>query len=128
MYEWNPQRDGEGRFAPGSGGRPLGAVNRSGRKLREALERSLDRHLADVLEEVRQDDPATYLRLLLRAIPPARNDVGDFDELSPGQLAERLSDFAAWLAAAGYAPPPASVPGGADGGAGDERGAGDEEK
>ena len=106
MNAWNPDRDPHGRFAPGSGGRPLGACNRSGRKVRETLERSLDLHLADALEEVRRRDPATYLRLLLRAVPPARHDVGDFEELSPGQLADRLRDFAAWLAAAGYAPLP----------------------
>ncbi len=74
MTDWNPDRNGQGRFQPGSGGRPPGARNRTGRKLREALERSLDLHFERALERVSYRDPGAFVRLLLQAFPVASDD------------------------------------------------------
>jgi hypothetical protein len=85
MANWDPDRDRQGRFQPGSGGRPPGARNRTGRKLREALERSLDLHMADALRRVSCYEPAVYVRLLLQAFPVGSEDGETRDDLPSGE-------------------------------------------
>jgi hypothetical protein len=85
MTDWNPDRDGQGRFQPGSGGRPRGARNRMGRKLRDALEQSLDIHLADALRRVSCYHPDVYVRLLLQAFPVGSDDADTPDEVPSGK-------------------------------------------
>lgn len=84
MTDWDPERDGQGRFRPGSGGRPPGARNRLKRKLREAFETSMDLHLADALRRVSTYDPSAYVRFLLQAFPFGPDEEEARDESPPG--------------------------------------------
>lgn len=119
MTDWNPSRSPRGRFMPGSGGRPRNARNRSGRVLREAFEKSMESHLADAIEEVRQDDPHAYLRLLMKVVPsPGYDEVEPQEAMTSEELEQRLHKYAFDLAASGYGPWPVNRPPGAAGKAG----------
>lgn len=103
MAQWDAKRTTSGQFGPGNSGRPRGARNRVGRKQRQIYAASMDLNLAETLEAVRQEDPKTYLRLMLRACPTPQFDEEDpREQLTTEQIDRRLHELAARLVADGY--------------------------
>lgn len=67
-----PAKGPDGRFQPGNnggGGRPLGSRNKLSEVFLHALCVDFDKHGADVIERVRVEDPAAYLRTVASLTP-----------------------------------------------------------
>jgi len=66
-----PTRDEHGRFLTGNsgGGRPKGCRNKLSETFLNTIARDFVDHGAEAIERVRNDDPATYLRLIGWLIP-----------------------------------------------------------
>ncbi len=82
------ERDGQGRFLSGNngGGRKKGSRNRLTETFLAAIEGDFAEHGADVLEKLRTDDPAAYLRIIASLVPRGlllkREQEPDYSELS----------------------------------------------
>jgi hypothetical protein len=59
------------RFQPGNPGRPKGSRNKLGEQFIAALCADFEAHGARVIERVREEEPAVYLRVIARIVPPA---------------------------------------------------------
>lgn len=66
-------RDGRGRFLTGNsgGGRPKGSRNKLTDKFIATVAEDFSEHGADALEQLRAEDPGSYLRLIAAFIPRA---------------------------------------------------------
>jgi len=66
-----PSRDANGRFLPGNsgGGRPKGARNRLTELLMAAIVDDFATHGATTIAQLREADPATYLRMITALVP-----------------------------------------------------------
>ena len=80
------------RFKPGQSsnpaGRPKGSRNRISEKLLEALATDFDFHGREVIEKVRADRPADYLKIVASLVPKQM----EIDEFRSSRKAEDLSD------------------------------------
>lgn len=59
----------ETRFAVGNPGRPKGSRNKLGEGFIAALQDDFAKHGAAVIEKVREENPAAYLRVILGVVP-----------------------------------------------------------
>jgi hypothetical protein len=80
------------RFKPGQSGnpagRPKGSRNKISEKLLEALAIDFDAHGKDVIEKVRADRPADYLKIVASLVPKQM----EIEDLRSSRKAEDLSD------------------------------------
>jgi hypothetical protein len=80
------------RFKPGQSGnpagRPKGSRNKVSEKLLEALAVDFDAHGKDVIEKVRADRPADYLKIVTSLVPKQM----EIEDLRSHRKAEDLSD------------------------------------
>jgi hypothetical protein len=80
------------RFKPGQSGnpagRPKGSRNKVSEKLLEALATDFEAHGKDVIEKVRADRPADYLKIVALLVPKQM----EIDDLRSNRKAEDLSD------------------------------------
>lgn len=58
-----------GRFAPGAPGRPKGSRNKLGEAFVKALADDFEEYGIATIATVRQDDPATYLKVIAGLLP-----------------------------------------------------------
>jgi hypothetical protein len=81
----------EHRFKPGNPGRPKGSRNKLGEHFIAALCADFEEHGVSVIECVREDDPAVYLRVIAQVVPQTVL-VSDarLDDLSDDELAAYL--------------------------------------
>ena len=88
------ERDCAGRFVTGNngGGRKRGSRNRLTETFLAAIEGDFAEHGADVLEKLRTDDPAAYLRIIASLVPRGlilkREQEPDFSDMTDEELAE----------------------------------------
>jgi hypothetical protein len=79
-------------FKPGQSGnpagRPKGSRNKVSEKLLEALATDFDAHGKDVIEKVRADRPADYLKIVASLVPKQM----EIEDLRSHRKAEDLSD------------------------------------
>jgi hypothetical protein len=82
----------DSRFKPGQSGnpagRPKGSRNKVSEKLLEALATDFDAHGKDVIEKVRADRPADYLKIVASLVPKQM----EIEDLRSHRKAEDLSD------------------------------------
>ena len=67
-----PKQGADGRFLAGNGGnggRPAGSRNKLSEAFLSALCEDFDKHGVDVIERVRTEDPAAYLRTVAGLMP-----------------------------------------------------------
>jgi hypothetical protein len=80
------------RFKPGHSGnpagRPKGSRNKISEKLLEALATDFDAYGKDVIEKVRSDRPADYLKIVASLVPKQM----EIEDLRSNRKAEDLSD------------------------------------
>ncbi len=80
------------RFKPGQSGnpagRPKGSRNRVSEKLLEALATDFEAHGKEVIEKVRADRPADYLKIIASLVPKQM----EIEDLRSSRKAEDLSD------------------------------------
>jgi hypothetical protein len=86
LIPWEP-----GCISPNPKGRPLGSKHRLAESFIRALAESFQQYGPETLERVRQDDPATYLRLVAYLLPKEIKIQPDQQELS-SLTAEELQD------------------------------------
>jgi Family of unknown function (DUF5681) len=88
----NTVRKQDTRFKPGQSGnpagRPKGSRNKVSEKLLEALASDFDAHGQDVIEKVRAERPADYLKIVASLVPKQM----EIDDLRTSRKAEDLSD------------------------------------
>jgi hypothetical protein len=81
----------EYQFKPGNPGRPKGSRNKLGEHFIQALAEDFERHGAAVIERVRQEQPAVYIKVVAGLLPKDLNlNVNNLDSLSDEQLLTRL--------------------------------------
>jgi hypothetical protein len=79
------------RFQPGNPGRPRGSRNKLGEAFIAALAEDFEKHGAAVIERVRQERPADYIKVVASLLPKDLNlNVTKLDDLTDEQLLERL--------------------------------------
>ena len=80
------------RFKPGQSGnpagRPKGSRNKISEKLLEALASDFDAHGKEVVEKVRMDRPADYLKIVASLVPKQM----EIDDFRSHRKAQDLSD------------------------------------
>ena len=80
------------RFKPGQSGnpagRPKGSRNRVSEKLLETLATDFDAHGKEVIEKVRAERPADYLKIVASLVPKQM----EIEDLRSSRKAEDLSD------------------------------------
>jgi Family of unknown function (DUF5681) len=80
------------RFKPGQSGnpngRPKGSRNKISEKLLEALASDFDAHGKEVVEKVRMDRPADYIKIVASLVPKQM----EIDDFRSSRKAEDLSD------------------------------------
>ena len=80
------------RFKPGQSGnpagRPKGSRNKVSEKLLDALATDFDAHGREVIEKVRADRPADYLKIIASLVPKQM----EIEDLRSNRKAEDLSD------------------------------------
>src|SRR5215469_15980064 len=62
-------RNSLGQFAAGNPGRPVGSRNRLSEQFLSALAADWEEHGVEVLQKVREDRPADYLRVIASVLP-----------------------------------------------------------
>jgi hypothetical protein len=62
-------RDVQGRFTPGSGGRPRDARSRLQKDFIFALQEDFEKHGAGVIRIVRVEEPSQYLKIIASILP-----------------------------------------------------------
>jgi hypothetical protein len=84
----NPKNPHLKPFAIGNPGRPKGSRNRLSEAFVSALHDDFKEHGARAIEEVRTDDPASYLRVIASIVPKqVEIKEGAFDGVDDEQLA-----------------------------------------
>jgi hypothetical protein len=97
-------RNARGQFLVGHtgiGGRPRGARNKLGEAFLQDLHEDWEKHGKSVIEQVRREDPSTYLRVMASVVRPSSSEpeVEDpfasmtFEELRAYLLAEFTNVF-----------------------------------
>jgi hypothetical protein len=82
----------EYQFKPGQGGRRKGARNKLGEDFIQALADDFERHGAEVIERVRVQSPAVYLRVVASLLPRDVNlSVSSLDSLTDDCKAADIS-------------------------------------
>src|SRR6476469_7975117 len=95
------QRDGRGLYQRGNPpgpGRPKGSRNKLSEALLEALDADFKAHGKNAIVEMRQKDPAAYVRALVSLVPREMHltaTASPFSELSDDDLAELISFYRA---------------------------------
>ena len=88
-------RNSLGRFLPGNDGgpgRPRGSRNRLAEQFITDLQADWERHGQKVIEQVRRDDPAAYLRLIAMLVRPVQQTEAEKDTFR-GMSREELRDY-----------------------------------
>ena len=81
----------EHQFKPGNPGRPKGSRNKLGERFIAAMCADFEEHGASVIERVREEDPAVYLRVVAGLVPAhVLVHEARLDELSDEELATYL--------------------------------------
>jgi len=84
----NPNPSPSTRFAPGSNGRPKGSRDRLSAAFLKAMSDDFDTNGVAVVERVRTEDPATYLRVVASLLPKeVEISRRVFDDVSEDELA-----------------------------------------
>lgn len=94
------ERDPHGRFLTGNtgGGRPKGSRNRLSDVLLSVVVDDFVEHGAKAIAELRQNDPATYLRLVCSLVPRAlimkheEETVTDYAKLSDPEIVQLIEE------------------------------------
>src|SRR4051812_25541315 len=100
-------RDSRGLFQKGSPpgpGRPKGARNKLSEALLEALDADFKEHGKNAITEMRQKDPAAYVRALVSLVPKEMHlttTSSPFSELSDDDLAELIAFYRARVGSPG---------------------------
>jgi hypothetical protein len=90
--------------SPNPAGRPKGSRNKLGEEFVAALLADFNQHGPAVIESVRADQPAQYLKVIAQVIPKEVNvSVGQLEELSDEQLANGIRVLESILASQGMA-------------------------
>ncbi len=90
------EKDEKGRFLPGNsgfGGRPKGARNKLGEAFVSALHDDFAEHGVAALAKVREDDPATYMRVIAGLLPKEFK-IETTSDLTDEQLDARIRTLA----------------------------------
>jgi hypothetical protein len=87
------ERDDNGRFLPGSGGRPVGTRNRMSKRVARTLLRDFEANQGDLLARMRRWFLPQYMSLVARLLPRQTED-GDFEleSLNEVELATVLAE------------------------------------
>jgi hypothetical protein len=86
------ERDKKGQFLKGSGGRPQGARNKLQATFVDALEKDFTEHGAGVINIVRIEKPADYLKIVASILPKEFVlTEGELENLSDEELLEALT-------------------------------------
>ena len=84
----------EHQFKPGNPGRPKGSRNKLGEDFIRALAEDFKKHGPAVIEKVRIDRPADYLKIISGLLPKDLNlNLRQLDDLSDEQLLARLAQL-----------------------------------
>jgi len=103
-----PVRDANGRFAPGTCGRPFGARGHASARTARLLLRDFEAHSAELLPRLRQWFLPQYIQLIVRLLPrPTEAPGSELDDLTDAELATVLAEVRTTLdrIEAGEAPP-----------------------
>lgn len=84
----------EHQFKPGNPGRPKGSRNKLGEAFVEALHADFDAHGAQVIADVREKDPAAYVRVVASLLPKEFK-IETTSDLTDEQLDQRIRQLAA---------------------------------
>ena len=100
MTKPKPAKGKDGRFLPGNnggGGRPTGSRNKLSEVFLDALCTDFEAHGAAVIERVRLEEPAAYLRTVASIMPKKVevDAVDDLSHLTDAQLTQMLRQGAA---------------------------------
>jgi hypothetical protein len=96
------QRDeGTGQFMPGASGnakgRPKGARNRLGEDFLSALADDFEQHGTAAIQQVRQERPHEYLKVIAGILPKELKVQSSTDGMSEEQIDERIRQIASGL-------------------------------
>src|SRR6476661_260586 len=100
-------RDSRGHFQrgkPPGPGRPKGSRNKLSEALLEALDADFKEHGKSAIVEMRQKDPAAYVRALVSLVPKEMHlttTASPFSELSDDDLAELIAFYRARVGSPG---------------------------
>jgi hypothetical protein len=97
--EW--AKDEKGRFVTGNigGGRGKGSRNKLGEAFIDALKDDFDQHGILAIQQARAESPIQYVRVIASLLPRDVNlNVTNADDLTDGEIAQRIADLAAQLA------------------------------
>jgi len=87
------ERDDNGRFLPGSGGRPVGTRNRMSKRVARTLLRDFEANQGELLARMRRWFLPQYLSLIARLLPRQTEDGGfELETLSEVELATVLTE------------------------------------
>ena len=81
------------RFEPGNPGRPKGARNKLGEAFVSALHEDFEEHGVKALQEVREKDPAAYMRVIAGLLPKEFK-IETTSDLTDEQLDARIRTLA----------------------------------
>lgn len=98
-------KDEKGRFLPGNsgfGGRPKGSRNKLGEAFIAALYDDFAENGVAVIARVREEDPATYVKVCAGLLPKELR-ISDERELTDEQLNARIRDIVSLFGSAGIA-------------------------
>ena len=89
-------RNERGQFATGNPGRPVGSRNKLSEQFLSALAADWEQHGVEVLQNVRKDRPADYLRVIASVLPKEMHvaAANDLEEMSDEELEYRTRELA----------------------------------
>lgn len=97
----NPNPSQKTRFQPGQvtnpGGKPVGSKNRISAKFLTDLAEDYEQHGAAVITRVREESPATYIKIIASLIPQQVEMVRPFDDVSDDELVQSIAFVRAQL-------------------------------
>ena len=97
----NPNPSPNTRFRPGDhpnpGGKPVGSKNRISAKFLADLADDYEQHGAAVIVRVREESPATYIKIIASLIPQQVELTRPFDDVSDHELAQSIAFIRAQL-------------------------------
>ena len=97
----NPNPSPTTRFRPGDhpnpGGKPVGSKNRISAKFLSALADDFEAYGAAVIARVREESPATYLKVVASLVPQQVEVVRPFDGVSDDELVQSIAFIRAQL-------------------------------
>src|SRR5215469_8091976 len=89
-------RNARGQFTTGNPGRPVGSRNRLSEQFLSALAADWEEHGIEVLQKVREDRPADYLRVIASVLPKEMHvaAANDLEEMSDEELDRQIRELA----------------------------------